>query len=72
MTGGTYADRRRSGPPERDQELGVGHDMEVSAVKGVEIPKAWAHPDSNKSAVEATFHDSKTVLCSSESRPSLV
>ena len=72
MTAGAYADRHRSCPPERNQELDVGHDVEVSAVKEWYIPKAWAHPGSNTSAVEAAFQDSNTVLCSNESHPNMV
>ena len=54
-TAGAYADRRRSCPLERDQEPDVGLDQEVSAVKGLAIPKAWAHRGSNKSDVVASF-----------------
>ena len=50
-----YTDCHRSCPPERDQELDAGHDVEVSAVKEWYTPKAWAHPGSNKSAVEKIF-----------------
>ena len=54
-----YTDRHRSCPPERDQELDVGHDEEVSAAKGLAIPEAWAHRDSNKLAAEVISQDSK-------------
>jgi hypothetical protein len=72
VTVDAYTDRHRSCLPERDLELDVGHDEEVSAAKGLAIPEAWAHRDSYKLAVEAMFLDSNTILCSNESHPSLV